>query len=179
MATNDFVRLEVRRPAGDVDLLDAGAIDANPPLIALVLEVVAAEWPHVKTVVRRPATGWWWLDVGVELTRGMSIHVFAKEGPVAATIATAPHAKLASVLTYASAISFCVLMLAGSSYFLFAGEVSGKMAILLGAATGAGVAGPLFGLAWLVDNVLNPLGPRAGAQLRAKLGESIVASFPP
>lgn len=180
MATNDFALLEVQRPGGESGLLDAAANGADPPLIALVREVIAAEWPDMKITLRQPTTGWWSLDVGAGLTRGMSIQVFAKkEGPVAATVALAPNTRLASVLTTASGISFFLLSLAGMSYFFFAGGLSAKMAILLGGVSGASVAGPLFGLAWLVDNVLNPLGPRAVAQLREKLGARVVASFPP
>ncbi len=180
MATNDFSRFEVRRPSSDVALLDAVG-DGHPPLISLLVEGIAAEHTGAELMVRRFLTDSWSIDVRLGLTHGMSIIVLAKTNtdPVAALVLLSPNAKLASALTIASGLSFALVCLVGMIYCFLVARTSGKVAILAGVASGAAVALPLFGIAWVVDNVLNSLGPRAVARLRGALNARVSAAFPP
>lgn len=164
-----------------MSLFEAPTGQEHPPLIAVVRETILASWPGTKIKVEHATKGSWTLYAGLALTRGLVIHVLetADSDPRAALVMVAPHTRLASVLTIASGLSFFLVGLAGMVYFFLVGGLSEKMAILAGLAVGAAIAGPLFGLAWLVDNVINPLGPRAVARFQEGLAARIDASFPP
>lgn len=175
IAAADFSRLEIRKPAGGIALLDAHG-DQRAPLVALVIEAVAAEWPDAEVTVERFLGDSWLLSVGRALTRGMSVQLLAKDEDV--LVLFAPHTKLASALTTASALGFVLAAVACAAYSFFAGGASAKWAIFVGAAAGAIVAAPLFGLAWLSDNVLNPFGRAAVAKLRDSIAGRVSVAFP-
>lgn len=177
---SDSLRIDVPATDGKPALLTSSG-EASPPLVALAVEEARAAWPGVNVVATRRSSTWWSLAVGVGLARGFSIEILGKSGPgpLAATLVLRSSTTLGSVLAVISGAAFAIVGLAGMLYAWFVRGVRGRLAIGVGAALGAAVALPIFGVGWLADHGLNPMRTRSLGPFRDRLAAAIARDFLP